>query len=308
MNSYIRLMLFGVLMFLTAAVPYGALAKNVEDAVKSSQFKEYWYGGTAEITSYDLEQARYGELHEGYAVLVYVTEDFSQNKQVKLDNPSAAGGDAVKILKLNFVKKFDTGIYRYSMMNSVFTPVGLDQYPNTLKVSSSSQEWCGHTYTQLNLDGADYKVTQFSYFESEGDNDYDVETALLEDEIWTRIRIAPDSLPVGDINIVPGTMSSRLTHRPLKVESASATLKEDPSQKDIITYTLEYGDTRRRLSINFEKEFPHEITSWEEQYVSGFGDNKKVLSTKAVKKKTLITDYWNQNKPVDRELRNKLGI
>jgi len=42
----------------------------------SKEFKEYWYAGNAEITSYKLDQARYGELREGTSVLVYVTEPF----------------------------------------------------------------------------------------------------------------------------------------------------------------------------------------------------------------------------------------
>ncbi|MEM6807488.1 MAG: septum formation inhibitor Maf, partial [Bacteroidota bacterium] len=60
------------------------------DARSSDDFQAYWYKGEAEISSYKLEQARYGEIHEGHSVLVYVTEDFSKSKQVKLDNAAAA--------------------------------------------------------------------------------------------------------------------------------------------------------------------------------------------------------------------------
>ena len=84
-------------------------------------FGDYWYQGKAEITSYEMEQARYGEIRKGHAVLIFVTEDFSKSKQVKLDNPQKDPEDAVKILKLNFVRKFITGIYPYSIMTSVFT-------------------------------------------------------------------------------------------------------------------------------------------------------------------------------------------
>ncbi len=48
---------------------------NSSAIVDSQDFNDYWYDGKAEITSYKLEQARYGELHEGYVVLVFVTED-----------------------------------------------------------------------------------------------------------------------------------------------------------------------------------------------------------------------------------------
>lgn len=53
--------------------------KKLPTAYKpNQQFKDYWYAGKAEITSYKLEQARYGELRDGKAVLVYVTEPFYQ--------------------------------------------------------------------------------------------------------------------------------------------------------------------------------------------------------------------------------------
>ncbi len=291
--------------FLVAQAQESADTLNVVD---SQDFKDYWYSGKAEITSYKLEQARYGELHEGYAVLVFVTEDFSKSKQVKLDNPQSAKGDGVKVLKLNRIKKFDTGVYRYSMMDSVFTPVYMNEYPNTLKLTSSSQEWCGNTFTQLNLDDNGYDVRSFSYFESEGDQKYSLQKEILEDELWARIRLEPKSLPQGRIKIIPAAMASRLTHNELKVEIAEATLVENSDDSNLMDYTLVYDDSGRTMKITFGKLFPYEILSWEETYKSGFGPGAKTLTTRAVKNKVLISDYWNQNKNIDRELREKLGL
>ena len=60
--------------------------KKLPPAYKpNQQFKDYWYAGKAEITSYKLEQSRYGELRDGKAVLVYVTEPFLPKAQVKAD-------------------------------------------------------------------------------------------------------------------------------------------------------------------------------------------------------------------------------
>ena len=82
--------------------------------------KAYWYNNEAEISSYALSQARYGEVHKGKAVLVYVTEPFSPDKNTKADAPSDGN---ISVLKLNFMKKFNTGIYPYSMMTSIFFPL-----------------------------------------------------------------------------------------------------------------------------------------------------------------------------------------
>ncbi len=86
-------------------------------------FEGYWSKGQAEITSYVLDQSRYGEIHPGNAVLIFVTEDFSRSRQVKLDRPERAGEDRARVLKLNLTKKFATGVYPYSLMSSVFTPL-----------------------------------------------------------------------------------------------------------------------------------------------------------------------------------------
>ena len=110
----------------------------------SKEFNDYWYNGEAEITSYKLEQARYGEMRDGKAVLVFVTEDFLPEVQVKADNYSKAN---TPILKLNATKNFNTGIYPYSIMQSTFYPVANNQH--ALKISASVQEWCGHVYTNL---------------------------------------------------------------------------------------------------------------------------------------------------------------
>ena len=43
-------------------------SENIKARTISQEFKDYWYSGTAEITSYSLLQERYGELREGTAV------------------------------------------------------------------------------------------------------------------------------------------------------------------------------------------------------------------------------------------------
>ena len=295
---------FIVSMFLLFTIPVGAETRKYE----TDKFKEYWYAGKAEITSYELDQARYGEVHDGYAVLVFVTEDFSKKKHVKLDNPSEAGEDAVKVMKLNLIKKFNTGIYRYSIMESIFTPVKFDLYPHTLKLTMSSQEWCGHVFTQFNLNGDKYDVQSFSYFESEGDEKFSVDKTFLEDEIWTRIRLNPDNLPSGKIKIIPGLIFSRLKHRDLQVKEAQASLYTSPKSEDTMVYSLNFPLSNREFRIYFKKEFPHEIISWEEEYISGFGDDAIPRGSRAEKKKTLMIDYWNKSSLNDVGLRERLGI
>ena len=254
--------------------PLAIQTKNSADP-----FNEYWYQGKAEITSYDLQQARYGEMREGSAVLVFVTEDFSKKNQVKLDDPSHNPKDAIPVLKLNMTRKFNTGIYPYSMMMSSFTPIDLKKNPSTLKVTNSSQEWCGHTFMQLNLGKYSYESQLFSYFESEGDKTTRLERTLLEDELWSKTRIDPSSLPQGNIDIIPSTTYARLKHIDFKNEKATASLKEKGEE---MHFHLVYKNLDRKLSIVFEKAFPHQIISWEESYKEGYGSRAKTMTTKEI--------------------------
>ncbi len=272
----------------------------------NNSFNEYWYKGEAEITSYDLSQARYGENHEGEAVMVFVTEPFSKSKQVKLDNGQSAGKDKVNILKLNLTKKFYTGVYPYSMMMSAFTPIDRKNDGQTLKISSSSQEWCGHSFTQYNLDKKSYDIHQYSYFESEGDIKTSLPATVLEDEIWSLIRINPDLLPTGNFNIIPGTFFGRLRHTQFAQVSAKGTLIE--TDNDFMLYTINFERPERTLTIQFKSEFPFTIESWEESYKSGFGSSAKTLTTTATKKKSIKLDYWSKNGLEDAKYREELGL
>ncbi len=272
-------------------------------------FNGYWYAGKAEITSYKLEQARYGEIHSGEAVLVFVTEPFSKGKQVKLDDWRDNSSDNVSVMKLNLTKKFLTGIYPYSMMMSSFTPVSSDKHPDPFKVTTSSQEWCGHTWMQLNLEGKDYRLRGFSYFESEGDVDVSVPNVLLEDELWTRIRLNPDQLPVGEVELLPSTFYLRLRHKGNEPKKAKVKIFDlddsEYSSGSHKMYEIQYDD--RSLTIYFESAFPHTILGWEETYLSGFGNPEK-LTTKAKRINTIKSAYWGKNSNKDRAIRKELGL
>jgi hypothetical protein len=294
-----------ILILLQGCAPVKVPKQLETTVVRSDNFEDYWYNHGAELTHYRLEQARYGEIHQGDAVLIFVTEPFLPDKQVKADNPESHP-QIIPILKLNFTKKFYTGIYPYSIMSSTFTPINIEQYPHTLKVAASTQEWCGQVYSQLNIRGDIYKILSLSYFEKEVSDIFELETAFLEDEIWTRIRIDPDTLPQGRIKMIPGLLTARLSHIKLKVETVEASLVNKGD--DLSSYILDYKGSERKLVINFNKYFPHQIVSWEETYKSGRGNKAKILTTKAVKTHSIMTDYWNKNTNKDAYLREQLGL
>ena len=263
-------------------------------------FATYWYAGQAEVNSYKLQQSRYGQIREGDAVMVFVAEDFSKSKQVKLDYPNQAPRDAVSVLKLNQMKRFHTGIYDYSVMLSAFTPIDTKSHPNTLKTTFSSQDWCGQVFSQMNLkDNGTYELNAFSYFESEGDEAQKLKSAMLEDEIWNRIRINPETVPTGEVMLIPSMSFGRLQHQSMKPASARITfVKETESTSDL---KIEYLHLQRTVTITFENTFPFKILGWEEK-------NGNEPATVATLQKTLKSSYWGKSSNEFEILRDSLGL
>lgn len=267
----------------------------------SEQFGAYWYQGKAELTSYELEQVRYGEKRAGEAVLIFVTEDFSKSKQVKLDNPPQAGDDAVKVMKLNFTKKFNTGIYPYSMMTSVFAPVYPENDIHARKVTTSVQEWCGHVFMQLNNKKDHYHLMTRSYFQSEGDVESQMKKVWLEDELWTLIRLDPTQIPEGEVQLIPSTQYLRLKHKESKAYTANIKIIKNEGLNEL---SINIPKLERQLSIFYQNEHPYKIEKWEESYP----ENGKMMITSAKLKERIMLDYWNKNGVKDSVYREKLSL
>ncbi|SCY03753.1 hypothetical protein SAMN05192588_0839 [Nonlabens sp. Hel1_33_55] len=275
-----------------------ALRNDVPDAANRSlspEFKDYWYAGVAEISNYDLKITRYGEERDGNAVLIFVTEPFDALDQIKADKDKETNRS---VLKLNATRDFYTGIYPYKIMSSTFLP--LDKEENAIKVATSIQEWCGHTYMQLNNKGDKYDGVLYSYFQSEGNTEFTVENVMLENQIPNQLRIDPKLMPTGDIKIIPSTEYLRLTHNPTEALMATASLE---MQDDQFIYSVIYNNGRK-ISYTLESTSPYKILSWYEEYPQ----RGSISTSTASLKKSLRTPYWNQNSNKYSVLRDSLGL
>ena len=257
---------------------------------------EYWDSGLAEITRYELKQGIYGSMYEGEAILLFVTEPFSTLTQVKDD--SGQDPNAERILKLNAFKRFNTGVYDYSIMTSVFSSPNPSKALPTYKVTTSVQDWCGQIFNQWNQREGAWESELRSYFQAAGDKDETVKLVAHEDGIWNRLRLDPQSLPQGKLEMIPSSAYLRLRHKALKPYQVEATLSSG-------SYKLHYPELNRTLSIQFKSKAPFEITGWQETYPDR-GD--KLLTTEAKKTHQLRSYYWEQNQPSFLKLRKKLGL
>jgi hypothetical protein len=269
---------------------------------------KYWTQGKAEVSVYELSQNRYRENHPGQVVSVFVTEDFLTDKQVK--NERYTHPNSTWILKNIQLKKFTTGVYDYSLFTSVFTPIDRIAFPNTLKVTASSQEWCGTIFTQLNLQKNGYRYQQNSYFEKEGDVLNKVPQVFLEDEIYTVLRMGPNFLPTGDFEMLPALNFMQLKHLPNSPFAANAVIEayteNEFKGEELHQYRIRMPALKRELRILFENKAPYKIVGWLDTFPSAF--DKKTRTTKAVLTQQKMLAYWGQNRLKDAALRKELGL
>jgi hypothetical protein len=265
------------------------------------EFATYWYQGKAELTRYALRQARYGDLHDGEAVLVFVTEDFLPGLQVKHEHGESP--EAISVLKLNAYRRFYTGIYPYTLMTSSFTPTR-PSGAATLKVSSTIQEWCGQVYSQINRGEDGLHAVVHSYFQNDADQKITLPTGLLEDGVWAQIRIDPSLIAEGEHEIVPGLDFIRMRHKALRAYPATVTrhpsVETDLVDHAVASLEVRYEALGRDLVIYYEPAFPHIIQAWEE--------NVGTQRTTAVRTHAIMDDYWNHNSPDDAPYRAALGL
>ncbi|MCE2707951.1 MAG: hypothetical protein ACK5BR_06705 [Bacteroidota bacterium] len=292
--NHVKLLLIHVFFLLCACAPSG------REGMDEAKFSNYWYQGKAEVNVFDLQQSRYGEVRPGKAVMIFVTEDFSKSKQVKLDDPEQHSSDAQKVLKLNMTREFVTGVYPYHTMLSVFTPIYEDAVAP--KLSASVTEWCGQSFTQLNFKNGKYTAQQFSYFESEGDQEQQLD-AQTEEELFTLIRLNPDLVPLGNVILIPSLIFQRFSHHPLQVEQASLSRKAIGS--DQAELNIAYIEIGRKVSIRYQQQFPYEITGFTETWTNEKGEQEVTTATRT---SLQLLAYWQQNGKIFEPLRKELGL
>ena len=292
--SQLKIVLFTYLISIFNLSCQESPEKKTTNIKLSEDFKKYWYQGKAEISTYELKQNRYGEIRKGTSTLIFVTEDFVPGKQVKADQNNP---DNISVLKLNSTKKFVTGVYPYSIMQSSFLPLQAEEQ-HALKATASIQEWCGQTFIQLN-NKSNFEIKAFSYFESEGDQNLSLEKHYLENELWNLIRLGGSKyLPTGDFKLLPSLEFIRLKHIDIKNYDASATIN---NEGNLINYKLVIPKLKRTLQIQFKAKFPYIIESWSEEVAPYEPTIAKRITTK-------LLPYWNLNATKDESLRKELGF
>lgn len=278
------------------------------------QGSTFWdiYGKGGEISTYKTEQPRYGQQRSAYTVLIFVTEVINKNTRIKVEDFSRTPDSAhVRVMKMNRALQFNTGIYNYSVMTSVFADMqnlykNYQFYP--LKMSITVSEWCGNFFEQLLTDGKGARKVMHSYFEAEGDRDDYIaapENSLYEDDLPVLIReFTGEFLKPGDkrdVMIIPSLWQSRITHQPLAYEKGWIKKeKGEPIMHNgalVPSYKWTWQVGNRTEEYLVAKDYPHTILAWK----GSDGETGTLIKTKVV-------PYWNLHANKDLSLRKELGL
>jgi hypothetical protein len=187
-------------------------------------FDEVWHDGRAELCGYRLTVDRYGKPRSGRAVLITVTEPFSRSRHVKVEDPSKNPADVFEALKVNLVRRFQTGIYDYQTMVSLFTDASTLE---PVKVAFSASEWCGQVSEETLFAEGETRASISSYFEDESARVAIPTPAggVVEDELYLLLRgLREPFLAPGERRERPFLASPffrRLAHRRLVWSSVS---------------------------------------------------------------------------------------
>lgn len=235
-------------------------------------FGAWWHDGKAELDGYRYTLTRYGQKRRGQAVAVYVTEPFSKSKSVKVDDASRNPRDTFDALKLNLVRDFQTGIYDYDTMTSLFVR-SADFEP--VKVSFTSTEWCGNVYEELHLDPGLVTQKLSSYFEDESATREERRPrgGLLEEELFVKLRGLNGAFLVSGesrtVPFLPGSFRRRLTHQPMRWTSAR--IERLAATRAVVVPAGRFEATAYSVKIEngaeglffIESRYPHRVVRWE---------------------------------------------
>ena len=298
-----------LLLFMVAACGENAAAapNDLPRLETADAFWDHWGDGRAELTGYRLKFPRYGEIRDGRATLVFVTERFTEAQRVKSDGGHT---DEYPVLKMNLVRDFQTGIYDYNAMTSAFLRLdGSSPLGEPVKVSMSMQEWCGHVYEQLVPEDDALTWTSHSYFDGEADRIVDLgrkRDAILLDALPMLVRgLVGPLVQRGQSVTVPALTNlteGRLLHRSpvwttvTVARQASVTTVTTPAgtfEVDTYTTDVEAGVT---TTWSVETAWPHRLVRWS----TTAGEVAEMLASERL-------PYWMHHNNGDEALLEKLG-
>lgn len=248
------------------------------------QNNSYWGDGKAEFNIYDAQIVRYGQPRACEVLHILVREPMDSKQFVKPDdwqkNPNT-----IAVLKMNQILHVPTGIYVYQQMFSGFWRVDNAQL---WKWSLTSSDSCGNTYKEVHRAGDAFSYDYRTYWDgmAEGrENIAPLPNGFFYDELPWRVRTIDFRKPGPpfEIQLAGSAINSKKDTFAFKPAKVSFTANEH-----VIDVSVQH--TAGTDHFLLDRDGPYLLREW------NAADGSKLKM-----KRNLKLDYWNYNKPGDRE-------
>ena len=179
-----------------------------------------------------------------------------------------------------------------------------------VKITFSSQEWCGHVWSQLLFDPSSARRALHSYFDGEADRGGEAEypeDGVPEDMLWFWARgLAAPSLEAGEsveVRLLPALKRARVRHEhsswtPATLSRAAATerVQAPAGVFEVERWTATTADGYERTFL-VEAAEPHRIVRWE----SSEGEKADLIAGERMQ-------YWRMNSAEHDDAVERLGL
>ena len=247
------------------------------------QNDNYWGDGKAEFSIYGADIVRYGTPRPCEVLHILVREPFDPKQLVKPDDLKRP--DVIQVLKLNQILHVPTGLYVYQQMHSNFWRVDNAQL---LKFSLTSNDSCGNTFKEARRNGDRLTYDYRTYWDGMAGGTEEVvppSNGYFYDELPWLVR----------------TIDFTKTGQPFEVQLTGTTINSKKDSFNFQPAKISFTSTERAIDVTvqhvggrdvfvLDRDGPHLLREWR----AADGSRLKM-------KRNLKVDYWNYNKPGDRE-------
>lgn len=270
---------FWILALLTTVSHRLALAQFSPALLQNDS---YWADGKAEFNIYAAEIVREGAARPCEVLHILVREPFDSKQLVKPEG--APRPDSTAVLKFNQILNVPTGLFVYQQMHSSFWRVDNAQL---LKFSLTSNDSCGNSYKEGRREGDRFSYEYRTYWDGMAGGREDLAppaNGFFYDELpWLVRTLDFGKRDPAEIQLAGSVINSKKDNFEFKPARISTSVKP----KTIEVSVQHAGGTDR---FTLDAEGPHLLREWQ----AADGSHLKL-------KRNLKVDYWNYNKPGDRE-------
>jgi hypothetical protein len=219
----------------------------------SSVFLNYWQKIPTEVNRYTLKEDSVVIGEGGLSYRLGYTQGVNER-------------DSVKTLRVDFTGKIKRENNDYSTVTTTFLPLNSSIRPHALKILNNIQDVQGSSTTLLSQVPKAFQIVNNT---DKLHKEYELERQSLEDEVWAKIRMNPDDLPLGEVEMIPSFAYWQSVGKLPSIQEAKTQINAysgtEFKGKKLKEYKIEYPELKRNLAIIFEGDFPYQIVGWKRE-------------------------------------------